>query len=77
MLKKVLKAALIVIGWLLVLGGGVCAASNFYFTFAEPSIIAVTGVLSMVCVVAVLAGWAILKATGVVKSGKPQQTSTD
>ncbi len=77
MLKKVLKAVLIAIGWLLVLGGGVCTASNLYFTLVDTSLIAVTSGLLLVCVVAVLAGWAILKATGVVKSGKPQQTDTD
>lgn len=76
-LKKALKAVLVLIGGLLVLGGGVCAATNLLVTIAQPSAITLTGILLAVCVVAVVAGWAILKATGVVKSGKPQQTGAD
>ncbi len=70
MLKNALKAALIALGWLLVLGGGVCAASNFYLSVVDPSFTGLAGLL-VVCVLAVLAGWVILKATGAVESSDP------
>lgn len=71
-LGTVLKAVLILIGGVLVLGGGMCVVSNVYFTLIQPSLILLTGLLLAICGTAIWGGWAILKATGVVQSKKQQ-----
>ncbi len=71
-LGTVLKAAMILIGGLLVLGGGFCAASNIYVTLLNPSYLLLTGLLLAICGAAIWGGWSILKATGAVGSKKQQ-----
>lgn len=74
-LKKILKAALVLIGGALIVGGGICTSTNIVFTVIDPSMYRFTGILLLICAVAILAGWYILKALGALGPGKKRTGS--
>ncbi len=65
-LKILIKIVAILVGWLLVLGGGICTASNIFFAATIPGgYRGAFGFLLVISLVAAGIGWLLLKSAGV------------